>query len=94
MNCHNAFVAMYELKLALANTSLSAEEKVSGRRDVVVIVQIVRSSCYFQTSLNVTYHTAKTLLSNETPNCLNPVCTQIKSKIGKRKLYCSGSDVT
>ena len=36
VNCHNAFVAMYELKLALANTSLSAEEKVTA---VVVIVQ-------------------------------------------------------
>ena len=32
VNCHNAFVAMYELKLALANTSLSAEEKVRRER--------------------------------------------------------------
>ena len=39
VNCHNAFVAMYELKLALANTSLSAEEKVSGGSGVVVIAQ-------------------------------------------------------
>ena len=78
---------MYELKLALANTSLSAEEKVRAKGAMLLLLTSVRSRCYFQTSLNVTYHTAKTLLSNETTRCLDPVCTQIKSKIGKSQLY-------
>ena len=83
VNCHSAFVAMYNMKLARENPSLSQNKKVNFLREVHIIDCYCYPGHWLQERMRETYEVTRKLLSNETTNCLLPVCTKIKGQVGK-----------
>ena len=62
VNCHNAFIAMYNLKTKLNDPSLTAAERNTTQES---------------------FNTTRILLSNSTSSCIDPVCKNIKSSLGR-----------